>query len=222
MLTSKSYWRDRTFPLFATDGAGGGAGGGDKSESKPDTDDSKDDLDAIEGLGDKGKDAIRREREARAVAVDEAKKAKKERDALLKEKQERESAEQDAKDDDAAKRGEFEDLAKKRERERDTARTEAASLKADNDQLREAINSVLEAEWKALPPEVTDAFLGDDDDALGKLLFLPKGKALAIKLAEKADPARGNGQDPRSRGASTGNKATEDEARRANASRYAN
>ncbi len=83
---------------------------------------------------------------------------------------------------DAAKRGEFEALAKKREEERDAAKGEATSLKAENDQLRAAVDSILTAEWKALPAEVRDAYSGADDDPLAKLAWLPKGKKLAEKL----------------------------------------
>ncbi len=146
------------------------------------------------------KSALAKTREARKLAASEAAGAREERDALLKEKAEREDAAAKEREAEAEKKGEFEALAKKRENERDAAKSDVTRLTAENDQLRAAISGVLDSEWKELPAEVKDAYLGADDDPLARLAFLPKGKALAIKLGERADAARGNGRDPKSSG----------------------
>jgi hypothetical protein len=172
----------------------------------PDTkaDDKSDDLDKIDGLGDKGKEAIRKEREAAKVARDEAKAMKDERDALQKEKTEREDAAAKAREDEAAKKGEFETLAQQRESERDAAKADAKTLKADNDALREAMKAGLEAGWKDLPESVRK--LGEkqhpEDDVLGRWTFLhdPDTAALVKQLAGKEPPKRGNGGDPKPNG----------------------
>ena len=192
-----------------------------ESESKPaaetraeKSEETKDDLDGIEGIGDKGKDAIRKEREAAKAAREEAKAAKEERDALKAEKEKREAEEAAAKEKEAAAKGEWEALAVKREGELKTAKDEAAALKGENDQLKTAIGAVLDAEWKDLPSEVRDAYLGAEDDPLAKLAFLPKGKALAAKLAGATETRRGNGRDPISAG---GGKVSDDDKRKAQA-----
>lgn len=173
-------------PFLSADGENGG--GGAPEGTKPDG--AGDDLDKIEGLGDKGKEAIRREREA---------------------------AEAKAREDEAAKKGEFEKLAADREAERDAAKADVKSLQADNDALREAINGFLDAEWQALPAEVRDAYLGADDDPLAKLRYLPKGKALAEKLAGKEPAKRGAGADPKPNGTAT---ISDEDKRKAQAGMY--
>jgi DNA repair exonuclease SbcCD ATPase subunit len=202
---------------------------GTESESKTDAEqksetqeETKDDLDKIEGLGDKGKEAIRKEREAAKAAADRAKDAETKLAALEKEKSEREVAEQTRKDKEAAEAGKWEELATKREAELKSAKDEAAALKSQNDQYKAAVEKVLTDEWKALPAEAIEAYEaagGKDDDPLGKLSFLPAGKKIAAKLAEKGDTARGNGRDPRPRGDGKGN---DEAARKAQAPMYRN
>lgn len=221
MLTNRAFWASQRLPLLAPEGETGGStnsDGGSGAATATETTECKDDIDQIDGLGDKGKEAIRKEREAAKAAADRAKAAEKRLAELEREKSEREAADLKAKEDEAAKKGEFETLAKKREEERDEAKREATSLKAENDQLRAAIAAVLDAEWKALPDEVRDAYLGAEDDPLAKLAFLPKGKTLAAKLSEKAEHARGNGRDPKAGG--TSERANDETARAANALRY--
>jgi hypothetical protein len=187
---------------------------GTESESKAEADKQEDvKAQEAEKADTSAEDPIKKELRARANKLQD------ERDALLKEKQDREAAEQKRKEKEAAEAGKFEELAATRERERDEAKNEATSLKAENDQLRAAITGVLDSEWKTLPVEVTDAYLGADDDPLAKLAFLPKGKVLAAKLTEKAETQRGNGRDPRA--GTTTNGVSDEAARKANASRYA-
>lgn len=199
MFAQPRIWAGRSFPMLSPDGEGGGGGTGDATGDQK-SEATGDDLDKIEGLGDKGKEAIRKEREAAKAAADEAKTAKAERDALLKKETEREAAEARARDEEAKKKGEFEQLANQRERDLETAKGEVKSLKAANDALREAIGGFLEAEWKTLPDSVKAAYLGADDDPLAKLKFLPKGKALAEELSDKDPAKRGAGPDPKPKG----------------------
>lgn len=90
-----------------------------------------------------------------------------------------------------------------------TLRSEIETLKADKKALEEranalttAIDKVLESEWKAIPSDVIDAFKdagGDEEDALKKLNFLPRAKALAEKLEGKKDTREGTRQNPNQR-----------------------
>ncbi|MDQ3124155.1 MAG: hypothetical protein M3Q74_00920 [Pseudomonadota bacterium] len=111
-----------------------------------------------------------------------------------------EQARKDREADDAKKRGEFDKVEQALRGDLTAAKTEAGSLKAENEQLREAVNRVLDDEWKALSAEARDAYAaagGSEDDPLARLRYLPAGK----KLSPRADPARGNGSDPRPAGA---------------------
>ena len=201
----RSLWLAGRGPFLKPDGTEGGSEGKTEGEQKTEAAKAegetkdKDDLDGIEGLGDKGKEAIRKERAAAKAAADALKDVQKQLADLQKENSERESAEQARKDKEAADAGKWEELATKREGELKSAKDEATTLKGENDQLRTAITAVLDSEWKALPKEVQEAYLGAEDDPLARLAFLPKGKALAEKLAEK-DTKRGNGYSPKGGG----------------------
>lgn len=156
---------------------------------------------AGEGLGEAGKAALDAERKARREAEREL------RDLRAKAEQ-AETAEAAAKQrreqDAAAARGEFDRVRAELERDRDAATAELATLRAEHAAMREAVAGVIAAEWSALPEEVRDAYLGGEDDPLAQLAFLPKGKVLAARLAERAGAARGNGPDPRANGAARG------------------
>lgn len=214
---SRMFRVNRAMPFLSPDGEGAGAGGAGAGSETHTTDTKADDPDKIEGLSDNDKEAFKRMRDQREAARAEARKAQEERDALLKDKTEREAAEAKARDEEATKKGEFEKLAAERQTALDTAKSENKALKADNDAMREAINGFLDAEWKALPAEVRDAYLGADDDPLAKLTFLPKGKALAEKLAGTAqkETKRGNGADPRASGSSSADNSAAQKAQRA-------
>lgn len=221
MLSSRSWWTSRHFPLLAPDGEGGGGGGATGSEGgsgaagggsgaaggtggtggtgSTGTDDGIDES----SLNENGKAALKRLRDQREAARAATKAAEDERDALRKEKSDRDAADAKAKDDAAAASGKWEELATKRETDLTAAKADVTRLGGENAQLKTAITAVLDAEWKELPAEVRDAYLGAEDDPLAKLAFLPKGKALAAKLADKADPKRGNGRDPKAGGDGT-------------------
>lgn len=197
MLTNR--FNHRVLPMLAAEESGGGGGESEKAES------TSDDLDKVEGLGDKGKEAIRKEREAAKAAADEAKAAKAERDALLKEKAEREAAESKAREEEAARKGEFETLAQKREAERDEAKTDVARLTSEMDQFKAAMAEGIKAGWKDLPEEVRK--IGEkqhaEDDVLGRFQFLndPDTKALVVKLTGSTEGKAAHGRDPKATGA---------------------
>lgn len=207
--------------------AGTGAGEGDAkadAETKNEKqDETKDDDAEIEGLGDKGKAALKAERDAKKAALADAKTAKEERDALKAEKAEREAAEQQAKDDAAKESGKWEELATKREGELKSAKDEAATLKAQNDQYKAAMADGLEARLKELPEKLRK-LLEDavpEDDTLGRWTWLhkPTFQELVKEATDKADPKRGNGVDPKSRGDGKGN---DEAARKSQAVLYRN
>lgn len=215
MLTNR--FNHRVLPMLAAEESGGGGGEAEKTES------TSDDLDKVEGLGDKGKEAIRKEREAAKAAADEAKAAKAERDALLKEKAEREAAESKAREEEAARKGEFETLAQKREAERDEAKAELTRLTSEVDQFKAAMAEGIKSGWKDLPDEVRK--IGEkqhaEDDVLGRFQFLndPDTKALVAKLTGSTEGKAAHGRDPKATGTS---KPTNEAASKAQAAIYRN
>lgn len=199
-----------------------GAGGETTASAATETQTTTtDDIDGIDGLGDKGKEAIRKERVAAKAATDALKETQKKLADLERDKADRETAEAKAKEAEAAKKGEFEELATKREQERDAAKADATRLTAENDQFRAAMATGVAAGWKDLPEEVRK--VGEkqhpEDDVLGRWSFLhdPDTKALVAKLTDKSETKRGNGRDPRPTGAGGLPTATQlaDEMRRA-------
>lgn len=222
----RSLWLAGRGPFLKPDGTEGGSEG-KEGEQKTDAakaegdDTAKDDLDGVEGLGDKGKEAIRKERAAAKAAADALKDVQKKLADLEKERDERTAAEAKAKDEEAAKKGEFEQLAAKREAERDEAKAEAATLKAENDQLRTAMAEGIAAGWKALPEAVRK--IGekqhDETDVLGRFQFLhdPDTAALVKELTEKGERKAGNGYSPKSSG---DGKVSDEDKRKAQAGLY--
>ena len=195
MLTNR--FTSRVLPMLAAEDSGGGGG-------EAETPAAADDLDKVEGLGDQGKEAIRKEREAAKAAAQEAKAAKAERDALLKEKAEREAAEAKAREEEAAKKGEFEELATARERERDAAKAEAKTLAEENTELKAAMAEGIKSGWKELPDVVRK--VGEkqhpEDDVLGRFQFLndPDIKAW-VAQANGPEGKAAHGRDPKATGA---------------------
>jgi hypothetical protein len=122
--------------------------------------------------------------------------------------------------DDAKKAGDFEKVETQLRTDLDAAKSEATSLKAENDQLREAMKVGVEAQWKDLPPalQLASKFI-PEEDVLGRWTYLNDPDVQKqIKDSDK-EVARGSGRDPKSNGATNG--VNDDAARRANASRYA-
>lgn len=218
MLTNR--FNHRVLPMLAPE-EGGGGGGSSESTTEA-TKEQKDEFDGLE-LGDKGKEAIKREREARKAAEDARKAADDELATLRKEKADREAAEQKRKEKEAAEAGKFEELATTRERERDEAKTEVTRLTSEVDQLKAAMASGIATGWKDLPEEVRK--LGEkqhaEEDVLGRFRFLndPDTKALVAKLTGSTEGKAAHGRDPRATGTS---KATNEDARKAQAAIYRN
>lgn len=157
--------------------------------------DAEKDPEDVSGL----KSALTKQRDARKAAAARAKAAEDERDALRQEKAAREEAERKRKDKEAKEAGRFEDLANERERERDAAKSEAATLQAQLDQYKTALEAGLDDAWAALPETVRELWDGDDDDVLGRFAFMhkPAVKKLVKEFGDKAETARGNGRDPK-------------------------
>lgn len=168
------------------------------------------------GLGDAGKEAIRREREARDAAVAARKAAEKRAADLEKQVNETADAKRQADEADAVRRGEFEKLATERAEEVKAVKGERDDFKARYDRAIEIVTPGVEADWKTLPKEVTDLYEGGDDDVLAKAAHLHRTKGLVKRLTD-AGAARGNGPDPRPNGAA---QPDDDKARLANARRY--
>ncbi len=157
-----------------------------------------------DALGAAGKAALDAERKARKDAEVEAKRLQKIVDDAA-------AAKAKADDDEAKRKGEFEKLANERETERDAATADVTRLSAENDQLKAAVNAILDAEWKALPKEIKDLYLGDEGDPLARLTFLPKAKV----AAKQHETANGNGANPPAAGGARPTvEQTRDEMRR--------
>lgn len=91
--------------------------------------------------------------------------------------------------------GEFDKVRQSLEAERDQFRTRAEQL----DSLIAAIKPDVDAQWAALPEEVTELYDGDGEDVLAKRTHIAKHKKLIDRLTEKQDAARsaaGHGRTP--------------------------
>ena len=177
------------------DDSGGGGGGGDT----PKDDDRDKDLEAIAGLGDPGKAAIKAERDAKATALATATAAQKEATRLqgILDKQEADKLKTAEKE--AEEKGQFKELAETRATELATAKATIKTLEDKAKLLEETVAKTVEAEWKGLPKEVQEAYSGADDDALAKMAWLPKGKKLAEAINGKT-PREGNPPGPPANG----------------------
>ncbi len=211
----------RVLPMLSPD-EGGGGGGSSESATETAKPEQKDEFDGLD-LGDKGKEAIKREREARKAAEDARKTADDELATLRKEKADREAAEQKRKEKEAAEAGKFEELATTRERERDEAKTELTRLTSEVDQFKAAMTEGIKSGWKDLPDEVRK--IGEkqhaEDDVLGRFQFLndPDTKALVAKLTGSTEGKAAHGRDPKATGPS---KPTNEAASKAQAAIYRN
>jgi len=181
LLTNRHFGIWQFAPMWEATDKGGGGG------ADPPADDS--DLDSIEGLGDKGKEAIKAERKARRDA-DAALKTlqgsvaglQDSLKALQDEKTQRDADAAAAAERDRESRGEFEALAKTREQERDKAKDDLKALQERFDALHAVATATVKTDFDALPQEVRDVYSGAADDPVAMLAFIPKGKALAAKL----------------------------------------
>jgi chromosome segregation ATPase len=160
-------------------------------------------------LGDAGKEAIRKEREARKAA-------EKERDELKRLQDEAAAAKAKAEEVQATKNGEFERLATERQAKLDKAKTDFDALKADRDDLAAKVQQYEDRDRKAITDGVSDlpedlrAFdPGQDAPLAQRMDWFTKAQAIAAKRT--TDPIRGNGRSPES---ANGRDAKADEAAR--------
>ena len=202
-------------PFLEAAKEGGGGGGNADADA---------DIDAIEGLGDAGRKALREERAAKKAAESKAAELSTslaDLNAQVKKLQEAEAerVKQASKEAEAdrEKRGEFEQLAKDRETERDAAVNDLKELQARFDALRTAALGIVKSDFETLPEEVRDFYSGEADDPVAILAFIPKGKAAAEKFAGengKAAVSDGTGVPPKGDTKPAPVVATDDEAAR--------
>lgn len=185
----------------------------DAAKAKADQDQA--DLDAL-ALGEKGKAAIKAERDARRAADADREAAQSEARRLQQILDKQDAEKRKADEDAAAKRGEFEALATAREGERDAAIAERDGLKADNDALRAFFDGRVDAALKDLPDALKDFDPGPDAPFAARRAWLEKALKRAGELG--TDPPRGNGPNPKPNGAVGAQH--DDAARAANARRY--
>jgi chromosome segregation ATPase len=172
-----------------------------------------------EELGTNGKDALRKEREARKAAEDRAKAA----EARVAEI----DAEQAKKSEDEAKaKGEFEKLANERQAKLEKLQNDHKTLAEERDALAARVQAYedrdrerLEKALKDLSPELksTDPINFDPDVSLtARLKWLDVQLETAAKRV--TDPTRGNGRSPEP---ANGRDAKADEAARLQSQRQA-
>lgn len=194
--------------LSPDDGSGGGSGGGDGAGDQGKNDANANNADSggkqEGGKGDEKKIEFNAEqqkhidkligdarKDAARVAGD---KAKADRDAADAQ------ATKDQEAADAKAKGDFATVEKQLGADLETAKTEATSLKTENDQLREAMKAGVEAGWKEFPESIRK--VGEkqhpENDVLGRWTFLHDADTAAlVKELSGKDTARGNGRDPK-------------------------
>jgi hypothetical protein len=151
-----------------------------------------------DALGDKGRDALRKEREARRKAEADAKDLKARLDKI--DADARKEAEKRA-----AEQGKWEELAGQREADLtetttklQTAETELASLRAyvtaDVAEVAKAIKEA--AKTNGAAKVLLDVHPGDDASTAALLAWAEKAKAQLPEMTER-EPVRGNGAGPK-------------------------
>lgn len=86
--------------------------------------------------------------------------------------------------------GQFTEARAKIEGERDTAVTKLTDAETKLNTLITAIKPDVDAQWAALPEEVTELFTGEADDVIGKRAFMSTHKKLITALAGKAEESK--------------------------------
>lgn len=159
-------------------------------DPNPDPDPDPDDL------GDKGKAALKAEREARKAAEKAAKDAQDKLDAI-------EAKQREADDAAAAEQGKWKELAEKREAETTTLTGERDGLKTERDTLAKYVKADIAAVTKAVKDAkdhpaakaLMDFYPGDDTDTTALLAWAAKAKPRLGELDKVS--VRGNGPDPK-------------------------
>jgi seryl-tRNA synthetase len=197
LLSNTVLFGSRGYRLFLDDDQDKGGEKGE-SESKPDANEENDPDLNVEGLGDKGKETIRKIRGERDAEKQKAADLDKQVRDLTKKVNDLTKKEKDEADEEAKQQGKFEELANKRKTELDTANSTIESLEERVKQVEGVLDKVLEDQWKELPKEVADAYPGDDEDGVKKLEWLPKARKLAeaLKGSGSGERRAGHGADP--------------------------
>lgn len=159
-------------------------------DPNPDPDPDPDDL------GDKGKAALKIERDARKAAQKAAKEAQDKLDAI-------EASQREADDTAAAEQGKWKELAEKRETDVNSLTGERDGLKAERDALAEYVKADVAAITKAVKDAkdnpaakaLLDFYPGDDADPTALLAWAAKAKPRLGELDKVT--VRGSGQDPK-------------------------
>ena len=161
--------------------------------------------DETDDLGDKGKEAIRKEREARKAA-------EKERDELRRVADEAAAAKAKADEEQAAKNGEFERLATERQAKLEQTNESLKALTAERDALQERLQAredqdkVEIGQWikdhKGQIDDLLDFYPGQDAPVDQQLDWYAKARKRAADRT--ANPVRGNGRSPEFAGSRDG------------------
>ncbi len=175
-------------------------------ESEDDSDDQNDDAndrrdpdrDDDQGLKAAGREALKRERDARKTAEKNARDAAKEL-ADLK------AAKAKADEDKQAEQGEWKDLAEKRDADLTRAATDLESATTELETLRTYVSgdvaaitkSVKDAKDSPAAKALLDFYPGDDASALELLAWAQKAKPRLTELTSTKEPYRGNGPNPK-------------------------
>lgn len=185
---------DRLLEAYDRTGILPAISGGDHDEDPPQDDPPKDDPKPTkpEGITDEIQAYFSNivTREARKAAD----KAKADVQAELDRKRQQDEAERKRKDDEA--KGDFEQVKTSLTSERDTAISERDAYKSELDEYRALVTADLDAQWKALPEEVREAYDGEDDDVLAKKRHIVRMAKVIEKLSEKPT-IRGSGPSPK-------------------------
>lgn len=146
-------------------------------------------------LGEKGKVALQRERDARKKAEKDLTDLQATVEALNKFKTDTETAAATAAADRAKAQGQFEQVAKDAEIARDAAKADLAAAQDTIKQLTEAISTGLPESFEAIPEVVRNTYTGGDDNVLAKFQFVhnPATAALVKAVDPKAAANLGNG-----------------------------
>jgi multidrug efflux pump subunit AcrA (membrane-fusion protein) len=146
-------------------------------------------------LGDKGKEALERERSARKQAQKDLETLQASLADLQKFKDDTEAAASAAAAQRAKDQGQFEQIAKDAEAARDAAKADLAIAQDTIKQLTEAISTGLPESFEAIPEVVRNTYTGGDDNVLAKFQFVhhPATAALVKAVDPKAAANLGNG-----------------------------
>lgn len=193
MLLSKPFWAAQARMFFDVDDSGGGAGDLPTDEE----------IDKMDELGDAGKKALRdqrdrrkAERAKREAAEEELKKVNAQVQDLTDRLDKKEKAEQAARDKAAKEGGDFQKLAEKYEGERDQLKADLDTLQKNYDALNDAAKQIVKLDFDTIPDTIKALYLGDAENVVEMLKFVPKAKEAAKTVAGEPDTKSVKGAEP--------------------------